>query len=46
MAKLLHLQGGGKLLRYNHFTTIPAYTLRYGDYNIASYGSYNDFDGE
>ena len=46
MAKLLHLQGGGKLLRYNHFTTIPPYTLRYGDYNIASYGSYNDFGGE
>lgn len=45
MAKLLHLQGGGKLLRYNNFTTIQPYTLKYGDYNIASYGSYNDFDG-
>lgn len=45
MAKLLHLQGGGKLLRYNNFTAIQPYTLKYGDYNIASYGSYNDFDG-
>lgn len=45
MAKLLHLQGGGKLLRYNNFTTIPPRTLKYGNYNITSWGSYGDFNG-
>lgn len=45
MAKLLHLQGGGKLLRYNNFTAIPPRKLSYGNYNIASYESYDDFNG-
>lgn len=45
MAKLLHLQGGGKLLRYNNFTTIPPRKLQYNDYNATSYGSYNNFNG-
>ena len=47
MAKLLHLQGGGKLLRYNNFTAIPPRTLLYGsnNYNITLYGSYDDFNG-
>ena len=46
MAKLLHLPGGGKLLRSNNFTAIPPRTLLYGsNYNITSYGSYDDFNG-
>lgn len=45
MPKLLHLQGGGKLLRYNNFTAIPPRKLSYGNYNIASWGSYGDFNG-
>ena len=45
MAKLLHLHGGGKLLRSNNFTAISPRTLLYGNYNITSYGSYGDFDG-